>query len=77
MANGGGPACLRLRVPLERDDIDKLPRQLRLDRQLAERLSAAIERWYPESLELADLCDLSFAEELSQVSNQLQKAILL
>ena len=75
MANGGGPACLRLRVPLAREDIEKLPRQLRLDRQLEERLAAAIERWYPESLELTDLCNLAFAKELSQISDHLQKVI--
>ncbi|MEO8268923.1 MAG: N-succinylarginine dihydrolase, partial [Aureliella sp.] len=72
MAGGGGPACLRLRVPLAHDDIDKLPRQPRLDRQLEDRLAAAIERWYPETLDLTDLCDLAFATELSQINAHLQ-----
>ncbi len=73
MAGGGGPACLRLRVPLAHEAIEQLPRQLRLDLQLEERLAAAIERWYPESLELADLCNLAYAQELSQVSLNLLK----
>lgn len=73
MAGGGGPACLRLRVPLADDEIEQLPSQLRLDLQLEERLAAAIERWYPESLELADLCNLAYARELAQVSTNLQK----
>lgn len=73
MAGGGGPACLRLRVPLAHDDIEQLPSQLRLDRQLEERLAAAIERWYPESLELTDLSNLAYAQELSQISVSLQK----
>ena len=72
MANGGGPACLRLRVPLAGHDIEQLPRKLRLDRPLEERLAAAIERWYPQTLELADLCDLAFVRELSQISVNLQ-----
>ena len=71
MAGGGGPACLRLRVPLSRDDIERLPRPLRLDRQLEERLAAAIERWYPESLKLTDLCNLAFVKELSQIGDHL------
>lgn len=71
MANGGGPACLRLRVPLAGHDIEQLPRKLRLDRPLEERLAAAIERWYPQTLELADLCDLAFVRELSQISANL------
>ena len=73
MANGGGPACLRLRVPLREAEIGRLPARLRLDLQLHERLTAAIERWYPERLELADLCDLDYARELAQVSMNLRK----
>ncbi len=73
MANGGGPACLRLRVPLREAEIGRLPGRLRLDLQLEERLTAAIERWYPETLELADLCDLDYARELAQVSMNLRK----
>lgn len=73
MAGGGGPACLRLRIPLAHDDIERLPRQLRLDRLLEERLAVAIERWYPESLELTDLCSVAFVRELSQISDHLQK----
>ncbi|MCA9182024.1 MAG: N-succinylarginine dihydrolase, partial [Planctomycetales bacterium] len=68
-----GPACLRLRIPLAHDDIEQLPGQLQLDHQLEERLSAAIERWYPESLELTDLCSLAFVRELSQISDHFQK----
>lgn len=73
MAGGGGPACLRLRVPLAQGEIERLPSRLRLDLRLEERLAAAIERWYPERLELADLCNLAYARELSQVSINLQK----
>lgn len=72
MAGGGGPACLRLRVPLADGEIEQLPSQLRLDIQLEERLAAAIERWYPESLELADLCNLAYARELAQVAINLR-----
>lgn len=75
MAGGGGPACLRLRVPLAQGEIERLPSQLRLGPRLEERLAAAIERWYPESLELADLCDPAYARELSQVSINLQKEL--
>ncbi|MEO7602946.1 MAG: N-succinylarginine dihydrolase, partial [Sphingomicrobium sp.] len=48
MANGGGPACLRLRVQCDPADVD--PRFL-LDEAKIDRLESIIEVHWPESLD--------------------------
>ena len=52
MANGGGPACLRLRVVADPKTVD--PRFL-LDEQVAERLERVIAAAWPEQIDPADL----------------------
>lgn len=52
MANGGGPACLRLRVVADPAAID--PRFL-ADEAKLDRLAALVERHWPESIAPADL----------------------
>ncbi len=52
MANGGGPACLRLRVVAEPDTVD--PRFL-LDSATADRIELAIAASWPEQIDIADL----------------------
>jgi succinylarginine dihydrolase len=57
MAGGGGPACLRLRIPLQSEQLDQLPPRCRLDRGLFDDLSAIIERLYPEELQIEQLAE--------------------
>ena len=52
MANGGGPACLRLRVVADPAHVD--PRFL-LDDAKADRMAAVIAAHWPEEIETADL----------------------
>ncbi len=52
MQNGGGPACLRLRVVADPASVD--PRFL-LDEGKADRLERLIERWWPESIASSDM----------------------
>ncbi len=47
MRNGGGPACLRLRIPLTRQEIDALPKSFLLTNALYHDLKSAIEALYP------------------------------
>jgi succinylarginine dihydrolase len=54
MANGGGPACLRLRVVADPAWLD--PRFLVDDARL-DRIAACIEQYWPERIEPADLAD--------------------
>jgi len=61
MANGGGPACLRLRVQLEVDQLAAIPEAYHVTDRRADEISAWVEKWYPESLTLSDLMDVQFA----------------
>ncbi len=62
MANGGGPACLRLRIQLTTEQLAAIPQEYSIDDARADRLSRWIECWYPETLQISDLADLGFAE---------------
>lgn len=57
MRNGGGPACLRLRVPLSDADSKALAGNVLLDEALEQQLRALIERRYRDRLALADIAD--------------------
>lgn len=54
MANGGGPACLRLRVVADPATVD--PRFL-VDEAKLDRIAALVETWWPESIAPGDLAD--------------------
>ncbi|WP_153558661.1 N-succinylarginine dihydrolase [Roseimaritima sediminicola] len=71
MSNGGGPACLRLRVPMDAAQSASLPQALRLDDSLAERLEEVIERTYPEEITAEDLA----REELVEHCQEAYRAV--
>lgn len=62
MANGGGPACLRLRVQCDPAEVD--PRFL-VDEAKLDRLTEIIDRHWPESLEPAAIQDLGVAAQVT------------
>ncbi len=57
MHNGGGPACLRLRVPLTDAERATVPEGLRINEDTLQLLEAWVQRWYPETLTADDLAD--------------------
>ncbi|SMC51473.1 N-succinylarginine dihydrolase [Novosphingobium sp. B1] len=61
MANGGGPACLRLRVVADPATVD--PRFL-LDEGKIERIETVVARTWPEQIDPADLGRESLAREV-------------
>jgi succinylarginine dihydrolase len=63
MRNGGGPACLRLRVVLSEDDRTAANRAVFLDDALHARLAGWIDRHYRDRLEADDLRDPALLEE--------------
>ncbi len=75
MAGGGGPACLRLRMMLESDDVQRLAIKNRLTTELFDRLSAAIEKWYPKSLSAEDFCNSHFVTELKHIDTALRTIV--
>jgi succinylarginine dihydrolase len=61
MANGGGPACLRLRVVADPVTVD--PRFL-LDEAKAEQIARLVERHWPEQIDSAYLGDATLAADV-------------
>jgi len=65
MRNGGGPACLRLRVVLTEAELAATNPAQRVDDVLVARLNAWADRHYRETLSVADLADPSLVVEAS------------
>jgi succinylarginine dihydrolase len=63
MSNGGGPACLRLRVVLTAAEAAGVHRGVVFDDRLLAALTGVIERTYRDDLSPADLADPEFAVE--------------
>lgn len=63
MRNGGGPACLRLRVVLTPDEIAALGASVILDEAKITALEAIVRRHYRDRLTLADLADPALLAE--------------
>ncbi len=63
MRNGGGPACLRLRLVMTPDELAAANPAYRLDERLYGRLSDWIGRRYRDRLTPADLADPAMIEE--------------
>ena len=57
MKNGGGPACLRLRVPLSETELVCLSGSVSFDDRCERELTSIIQRRYRDRLSLADIAD--------------------
>jgi succinylarginine dihydrolase len=68
MANGGGPACLRLRVVADPQTID--PRFL-VDTVKLDGISAVIDEYWPESIDPADLSDPALIARIERARSAL------
>lgn len=72
MANGGGPACLRLRVVCDPGDVD--PRFL-ADRDKIDRLSEIVSRHWPEAIDPEELSRPEFWTRLKTARYHALKAL--
>ena len=72
MANGGGPACLRLRVVADPAHID--PRFL-LDDAQAERIGNVVAELWPESIEPTEIGDEALAKRVISAQQSLLQAL--
>jgi len=63
MQNGGGPACLRLRVALTQEELEASNSNFILDDDRLSKLNQWVERHYREEITPDDLADPSLAEE--------------
>lgn len=75
MRNGGGPACLRLRVPLTDAERTAVAPGVMLDEALYRRLGAWIERHYRDRLTLADLADPQLLHENRRALDELTQLL--
>lgn len=72
MANGGGPACLRLRVVAEPVTID--PRFL-VDNARLDAIARVIERYWPEAIDPASIGDPALIDRIVTARHELLKTL--
>lgn len=77
MNNGGGPACLRLRVPLTPGETELLGARVMLDEALHRALAESIDRHYRDRLVPADLADPALAREGMKALDELTSLLKL
>ncbi|WP_442488881.1 N-succinylarginine dihydrolase [Halomonas litopenaei] len=77
MRNGGGPACLRLRVVLSQAEREALSGRVLLDDALYADLVTWVERHYRERLAPEDLADPRLAEETLAALDELTSLLAL
>lgn len=77
MRNGGGPACLRLRVVLTEAELAATNPAMRLTDALHARLSDWGRRWYRDSLTARDLADPALLHETRGALDELTQILNL
>jgi succinylarginine dihydrolase len=77
MRNGGGPACLRLRVPLSDEEAHRLGARVILEDALLGDLTAWVDRHYRDRLVPSDLADPSLARESMSALDELTQILRL
>ena len=77
MHNGGGPACLRLRVPLTDEEARSLGAGVLLDDTLYDTLCAWVDRHYRDRLVAQDLADPALARECMTALDELTRILRL
>ena len=73
MANGGGPACLRLRLSLSPRALAQMPANLLLDDTRITRLEGWVDRHYREVLSHRDLADPDLLTEWAAAMDDLHR----
>ena len=77
MKNGGGPACLRLRVVLNEAEIEAIKPNVILTPDLYDKLVAWVEKHYRVELRVADLADKNLHAETRAALAELERILQL
>ncbi|MEL7155308.1 MAG: N-succinylarginine dihydrolase [Actinomycetota bacterium] len=77
MRNGGGPACLRLRVVLTESELAALSGRVIVDHALLDELEAWVDRHYRQQLTPADLFDDRLIGEVATALDELSTILRL
>jgi succinylarginine dihydrolase len=75
MKNGGGPACLRLRVPLTAQEKSRIDARVFFDDALDAALTTWVERHYRDRLTDADLRDPRLLDESRRALDELSQLL--
>lgn len=75
MNNGGGPACLRLRVSLNEEELKEVLPAVIYTPNLHKKLIHYIEEYYPKSLTLKDLSSPSFYNRNCEALDEISKIL--
>lgn len=75
MRNGGGPACLRLRVSLTDDEAAAMHQGVIMTEDLYAALVPWVERHYRDRIEPKDLADPQLARECAQALEELERIL--
>lgn len=75
MLNGGGPACLRLAVPLTDEEIQEIHPQIFLDEALYRKLTDWVSEYYRDRLTPADFADPVFLTEVQTALDALTQIL--
>ncbi len=76
MAGGGGPACLRLRVPVTPGELADCNHAMRWSQGLDAELRQIVEESYPTAVTLSDLAELDRVRDAERVTWELQRRLL-
>jgi succinylarginine dihydrolase len=68
MRNGGGPACLRLRVAVTAQELAALDQRFLLDAEKIDRLEQIVAATYPDEISAADLGNPALHEQVHQAT---------
>lgn len=75
MANGGGPACLRLRVVLDELEYKSIEQGVIFSNELFARLQTIIERHYVDRLTMANFFDEKFLQSANEALDEISEAL--
>ncbi len=76
MSGGGGPACLRLRVPMTETDAANLDSRILWSEGLDDQMRSLIEQHYPTRVTLAELTDLEFIRQAEHTTQLIQNLLV-
>ncbi len=71
MKNGGGPACLRLRIVMDSDQLNGIHQGVRMDVRSMDQLEAWVKKHYRDRLSPEDLADPLLLTEIRQALDEL------
>ena len=77
MQNGGGPACLRLRIVLNKNELTEMHQPVLLTDSLYQKLVQWVEKHYRDHLTPADLADPQLLQEGRQALDELSQILQL